>query len=64
MSKHAGFRIRDSLVSIATGYGLEDPCSIPGGVRFSFLHSVQTGSEAHPAFDSIGTGGSFPGIKR
>jgi hypothetical protein len=30
---------------------------------FSFLHVVQTGSEAHPASYPIGTGGSFPGGK-
>jgi hypothetical protein len=31
---------------------------------FSLPHSVQTGSGAHPASYSIGTGGSFPGRKR
>jgi hypothetical protein len=30
---------------------------------FSLLHSVQTGSGAHPASYQMGTGGSFPGGK-
>jgi hypothetical protein len=30
---------------------------------FSVLHSLQTGSEAHPATYLVGTGGSFPGGK-
>jgi hypothetical protein len=33
------------------------------GQKFSLLHSVQTGSEAHPASYPMGTGGSFPGGK-
>jgi hypothetical protein len=64
MSKHAGFRIRGSSVSMATGHGLDDRVSISGGARFFSLQSVQTGSEANPASDPIGTVGSFPGIKR
>jgi hypothetical protein len=36
-------------VGIAMGYSLEGPGSIPGRVKwFSLLHSVQTGSGAHP----------------
>jgi hypothetical protein len=35
----------------------------PAGVRFSLLHSVQSGSGAHPASYPLGTGGSFPGGK-
>jgi hypothetical protein len=34
------------------------------GRYFSLFHSVQTGSEAHPASYPMGTGGSFPGSKR
>jgi hypothetical protein len=30
----------------------------------SLLHSVQTGSEAHPFSYPVGTGGSFPVVKR
>jgi hypothetical protein len=34
------------------------------GQEFSLLHVVQTGSGAHPASYPMGTGGSFPGVKR
>jgi hypothetical protein len=30
----------------------------------SLLHIVQTGSGVHPTFYNMGTGGSFPGVKR
>jgi hypothetical protein len=33
------------------------------GQKFSLLHVVQTGSEAHPASYLMGTRGSFPGGK-
>jgi hypothetical protein len=33
---------------------------VPVEARFSPLHSVQTGSGAHPASYLMGTGGSFP----
>jgi hypothetical protein len=33
------------------------------GQEFSLLHVVQTGSEALPASNPMGTGGSFPGGK-
>jgi hypothetical protein len=56
--------IRRSSVSKATGYGLDDRMiggSIPGGAgNFSLHHHVQTGSGAHLASYSTGTGGSFP----
>jgi hypothetical protein len=32
--------------------------------RFSLLHSEQIDSGAHPASNSMGIGGSFPGVKR
>jgi hypothetical protein len=35
--------------------------SIPGRGKISLRHSVQTGSEAHPASYPMGTGGAFPG---
>jgi hypothetical protein len=35
-----------------------------GASDFSLLHSVQTGSGAHPYSYPIGTAGSFGGIKR
>jgi hypothetical protein len=34
---------------------------LAGTKDFSLLYSVETGSGAHPAPYSIGTGGSFPG---
>jgi hypothetical protein len=40
-----------------------DQSSGPGRVK-NFLHCVQTGSGAHPASYPMGTGGSFPGVKR
>ena len=57
------FRSRDSIGSIVTRYGLNGPGieSRWGVVRISA--SVQTGSEAHPASYTVGTGSS-PGIKR
>ena len=55
-------RSRNSVVCIATRYGLDGSGHrIPVGARFSA--PVQTGSEAHPAFYTMGTG-SFQGIKR
>jgi hypothetical protein len=35
-----------------------------GSVKNFFLQVVQTGSGTHPTSYSIGTGGSFPGLKR
>jgi hypothetical protein len=56
-------RSRDNSVGIATRYGL-DGLGIESrwwGARFS--SPDQTGSEAHPASYTMGTG-SFPGVKR
>jgi hypothetical protein len=40
----------DSSVGIATGYGMDGQSSISGkGKRFVSIHSIQTGSETHPA---------------
>jgi hypothetical protein len=59
---------RDSSVGIAAGYGLDDwggGSSSPGRVKkFSLLHIVQTGSGVHPTSYKMGTGGSYPGLKR
>jgi hypothetical protein len=53
---------RDSSVGIATRYGLDGPgIESRWGVRF-FAH-VQTGTGAHPASCTMGTG-TFPGVKR
>jgi hypothetical protein len=52
------------LSGYTAGYGLDSRGSIPGrGKRFSLLHSVQTGSGAHPASYPMGTAGDFPGGK-
>jgi hypothetical protein len=52
-----------SSVGIATGCGLENPGSFPDKARFSVLHSVQTGFEAHPVSYPMGTGIDTPGVK-
>jgi hypothetical protein len=58
---------RDSSVGIAIGYELDDQgggSSSPGRIKFSLLHIVQTVSGVHPTSYKMGTGGSFPGVKR
>jgi hypothetical protein len=52
----------ESLFGIATGYGLEGP-GIESRLGARFSTPARTGSEAHPAFYTKGTG-SFPGVKR
>jgi hypothetical protein len=47
----------DSVVGIATSYWLDDQ---EVGVR---VQIVQTGSEVHPTYYPMGTGGSFSGGK-
>jgi hypothetical protein len=66
-STNAQYVTLPGSVGIATGYRLDDRGS---GIRFpvdvgsfSLLHCVQTGSGAHPASYTIGTGGSFLGGK-
>jgi hypothetical protein len=57
---------RDSAVSIATGYGLDDQgveFESRYGLEFSLPHVVQAGFGAHPASYPMGTGGSFFGSK-
>jgi hypothetical protein len=56
---------RDSLVGIATRYGLECPGieSRWGGGAARFSAPVQIVPSAHPAPYTMGTG-SFPGVKR
>jgi hypothetical protein len=44
---------------IATGYGLDDQCSIRRNATFSLLHSVQTGSVANSVSYAMGSVGSF-----
>jgi hypothetical protein len=53
--------------SIVSDYGLDDRAigvrSQAGAKNFSSNLCVQTGSGAHPASCTIGTGGPFPGAK-
>jgi hypothetical protein len=61
-------RSRESVVGIATGYGLDKGgvgVPSPGRVKnFSLLQVVQTGSGVHPTSYPTGTGGSSLGVKR
>jgi hypothetical protein len=58
---------RGSSVSIESGYGLYDRAievrSPAGAMDFSSSLCVQTGSGAHPASCTMGSGGPFPGGK-
>jgi hypothetical protein len=60
-------RSRVSSGSIVSDYGLDDRAigvrSPAGEKYFSSSLCVQTGSEAHPASCTVGTGGPFPGGK-
>jgi hypothetical protein len=60
-------RSQVSSGSIVSDYGLDDMAigvRIPAGVKdFSSSLCVQTGSGAHPASCTMGTGGSFHGGK-
>jgi len=53
---------RDSLVGIATRYGLDGP-EIESRWGAKFSSAVQTGPGTHPAACTMGTG-FFPGVKR
>jgi hypothetical protein len=58
---------RGSSVSTVSGYGLDDrsiEVRYPAEAKGFFLYTVQTGSGAHPASCTIGTGGPIPGLKR
>jgi hypothetical protein len=58
---------RVSSGSIVSDYGLDDRAiavrSPAGAKDFSSILCIQTGSGAHPASWTIGTGGPFPGGK-
>jgi hypothetical protein len=57
---------RDSVVGIATGYGLDDRgvgVLVPVMARLFLLHVIQTGSGVYPTSYRKGTGGSFPVAK-
>jgi hypothetical protein len=55
-------------VGIAIGYGLDDQegreFESRKGKKFLLLHIVQTCSGVQPTSYKMGTGGSFPGVKR
>jgi hypothetical protein len=52
-----------SSVSTVSDYRLDDRGSIPSEAKyFSSSLCVQTGSEAHPAFCTMGTGVLSPGV--
>jgi hypothetical protein len=59
---------RVSSGSIVSDYGLDDRAigvRFPAGPKdFSYNLCVQTGSGAHPVSCTLGTGGSFPRVKR
>jgi hypothetical protein len=65
--KGKNLKTQNSIVGIATGYGLENQgvrvFESQWGQEFSLLHVVQTGSGVHPTSYPMGTGGSFPGDK-
>jgi hypothetical protein len=53
-----------TIKPLASGYGLDDWGSIPGGAEnFSLRHHVQTSSGTHSTTYPFGTGGSFRGGK-
>jgi hypothetical protein len=56
-------RSRDSVLGIATGYGLEFK-SGQSQEEFSLLRDVQTGSGVHQTFYPMGTGGKAAGPSR
>jgi hypothetical protein len=60
------FYSRDSVVGIATGYGMDDRgvgVRVPMGAEFPLLHVVQTSSGVHATSYPKGFWGSFSGDK-
>jgi hypothetical protein len=53
---------RDSSVGKVTGWNVG--FRLPARARNCLLDKIQTGSEAHPAPYSVGTGSLSPGVKR
>jgi hypothetical protein len=64
---HTDLGSRGSSGSVVSDYGLDDRAigvrSPAGAKDFTSILCVQTGSEAHPASCTMGTGGPFPGGK-
>jgi hypothetical protein len=64
---YSSTRSRESVVGIATGYGLDDRgvrVRVPVGSRILLFHVTRTASRVNPISYKMGTGGSFPGVKR
>jgi hypothetical protein len=63
-ASHCSFKaniIHKVDIGIAMSYWLDGQDSIPSRARdFSLLHSVRTGSEAHPTSHEMGSGTSSP----
>jgi hypothetical protein len=62
-----GGQSRDSVVRIATGYGLDDQgigVQVLIGSRISVFHVIQTGSGIHPTSYPMSTGALSLGVKR
>jgi hypothetical protein len=57
ITTHTKSRSRDSSAGVSAFYGLE-------ARNLSLLHSVLSGSGAHPVSYSVGTGGCIPEVKR
>jgi hypothetical protein len=58
--------IRDSVVGIPTGCGLDDRgvgVRVPVGSRIFTCPIIQIGFGVHPTSYTMGTGGSFPEVK-
>jgi hypothetical protein len=66
-TERLSLRSRVSSGSIVSDYGMHDRAigvrSPVGAKDFSSILCVQTGSGAHPASCTVGTGGPFPGGK-
>jgi hypothetical protein len=64
IADHTKLKKRGSSLSTVSDYGLDGRGSIPDrGRGFSPNLCVQTGSGTHPASCTMGTGGSFSGVK-
>jgi hypothetical protein len=66
-TNHVSFYFVKYFIYRESGCGLDDRGSrvrFPAGAGNFSLHRVQNGSGAHPASYPMGTGSSFPGVKR
>jgi hypothetical protein len=63
-NKESFYLLYDVLVGIATGYGWDGRALIPIRGKIFLFQNIQTGSGAHPASCTMGTGGLSLGIKQ